>query len=46
MTFTEWWEQNKVLYPTITKEVAQTIWSAACDNMSTLLKDKFTDLLT
>lgn len=40
MEFTAWWEQNKVLYPQITKEIAQTIWAAACDNMAIVLKDK------
>ena len=35
MTFEKWWEQNKAVYELlkISKQVAHTIWCAACDSV-------------
>jgi hypothetical protein len=39
MNFSEWWEQNKVLYEGlgVSKEVAKTIWCSAVDQMEVYL---------
>lgn len=43
MTFSEWWEQNKVLYQNlnISKDIAHTIWAAALNNFELKLRTNF-----